>query len=60
MKRFIIFYVTSNGCDSVITDAETFADACETAEVFSRVEAVTILGVIDHSHYEFLNSRSYE
>ena len=60
MKRFTIFYATSNGCDSVVIDAETFADACETAEVFSRVYVAIILGIVDQSYYNFLKSCSYE
>ena len=51
MKRFIIFYATSNCYDSVITDADSLDDAFETAQSFSRMYAVTILGVFEQICY---------
>lgn len=60
MKRFIIFYSTSNCYDSVVVDAESLDDAYEIAQAFSRVHAVTILGVFSQSHYCHLNPRFYE
>ncbi len=60
MKRFIIFYATSNCYDSVVVDAESLDDACETAQAFSRAHAVTILGVFSQSHYNLLHPHFYE
>jgi hypothetical protein len=60
MKRFIIFYSTSNHCDSVVVDAESLDDAYETSQAFSRAHAVTVLGVFSQSHYCLLHSHSYE
>lgn len=51
MKRFIIFYATSNCYDSVVTDADSLDDAFETAQSFSRMYAATILGVFEQIHY---------
>ena len=50
-NRFIIFYATSNRYDSVVIDAESFTAACEIAQSFSRMHAVTILGVFEQLHY---------
>lgn len=51
MNRYIIFYVTSKSYDSVVVDAESLDDAFETARAFSRVHAVTIMGIFDQTCY---------
>lgn len=51
MERFIIFYATSTHYDSVVVDAESLDDAFETAQAFSRVHAVAIIGIFDQTHY---------
>lgn len=51
MKRFIIFYATSNCYDSVVIDADSLDEAFETAQSFSRMYAVTILGVFEQTYY---------
>ena len=55
MKRFIIFYATSNCYDSVVVDADSLDDAFEIAQSFSRMHAVTILGVFEQNHYSKLH-----
>lgn len=55
MKSFIIFYSTSKFYDSVIIDAESLDDAFKIAKSFSRVHAVTIVGVFYHSVYRDLH-----
>ena len=57
MNRYIIFYVTSKSYDSVVVDAESLADAFETAQAFSRVHAVDIIGIFDRTHYFEIHPR---
>lgn len=51
MESFIIFYATSKFYDSVIIDAKSLDDAFKIARSFSRVHAVTIIGVFYQSFY---------
>lgn len=51
MENFIIFYATSEFYDSVVVDAEFLDDAFKIAKSFSRVHAVTIIGVFLQSSY---------
>lgn len=60
MKTFVIFYATSTCNDNVTVYAESFDEACETAQAFSRSRAVTILGVMDKLYYYTLRFGSYE
>lgn len=51
MNRYIIFYATSKCYDSVVVDAESLGDAFETAQAFSRVHAVSIIGIFNQTCY---------
>lgn len=51
MSRYIIFYVTSKLYDSFIVDAESFNDAFEAAQAFSRDHAVVIIGIFEQTNY---------
>lgn len=51
MNRYIIFYATSKCYDSVVIDAESLSDAFETAQAFSRVHAVSIIGIFNQTCY---------
>lgn len=58
MKCFIIFYSSSTCSDNVHVLADSLAEAYEIAQGFSRVHAITILGVLEQSVY--LKFRSHE
>lgn len=51
MKKFIIFYSNFDCYDSVVVDAKSLHDACEIAQMFSRIHSVTILGIFPQSPY---------
>lgn len=57
-SKYIIFYATSKIYDSVVVDAESLDDAFKIAKSFSRVHAVTIIGVFSQSSY--INLHPYE
>lgn len=51
MKYYNIFYATSTHYDFVVVSAESLDDAFEMSKAFSRVHAVTILGVCVQCSY---------
>lgn len=55
MENFIIFYATSKFYDSVVINAKSLDNAFEIAKSFSRVHAVTIIGIFLQSSYTELH-----